>query len=172
MDSQNSGRKSLSVILSGHGEIPIMIALAIVLLVFGLYLPTIKITQFIVNKSTFSILAGIQQLAVEGHVFLAIIVFMFSVIFPLIKLGSLLAVWFVPMTENVRAQCIEVLGHLGKWSMLDVYIVATTIVITKISALVHAEAKVGIYIFTLSIALSIIATERLSFLLRRIKHAT
>ena len=45
--------------------------------------------------------------------------------------------------------------------MLDVFVVAITIVITKISGLVEAEAHVGIYVFAVSVILSMIATMRI-----------
>lgn len=45
--------------------------------------------------------------------------------------------------------------------MLDVLVVAITIVITKISGLVEAEAHIGIYVFAVSVFLSMIATMRI-----------
>ena len=89
------------------------------------------------------------------------IILLFSIIFPVGKLLILFAVWFLPLAEHRRAGCLTWLGILGKWSMLDVFVVAITIVITKISKFAEAEARPGIYFFTISILLAMLVTERI-----------
>ena len=131
----------------------------------GLSFPVITFTEFFIRNSTYSILSGIRDLYKHGEVVLAAVIFVFSVIFPIVKLLALMLLWFVPINKNDRRAVIGRLGDLGKWSMLDVYVVASTIVIAKSSTLFKAEPKIGIYLFGTSVIFSILTSrwiERLS----------
>jgi len=50
--------------------------------------------------------------------------------------------------------------------MLDVFVVAMMIIITKISRFAHAEARIGIYFFGASIMLTMILTGKIDNLLK------
>ena len=64
-------------------------------------------------------------------------------------------------------------GLLGKWSMLDVFVIAVTIVVTKISRFAEAEARLGIYFFGASILLTMFTTERIESLINpKMRDAT
>ena len=54
-------------------------------------------------KNTYSVMTGVVGLAKDGDYVLAAVIFFFSIVFPIGKLAALL---------------------LGKWSMLDVFVVA------------------------------------------------
>jgi paraquat-inducible protein A len=62
------------------------------------------------------------------------------------------------------------LGVLGKWSMLDVFVVAITIVITKISSFAKAEARLGLYFFGASIMLAMLATGWIERIMKKNPH--
>ena len=62
--------------------------------------------------------------------------------------------WFDRVKTKDRKRLFEALEHLGKWSMMDVFVVALVVVIAKISALADAHARYGIYFFGASILLS------------------
>jgi len=59
------------------------------------------------------------------------------------------------------------LSLLGKWSMLDVFVIAIIIVPIKLGALASAKAEIGIYYFGASIILAILATNLQSNLVNR-----
>ena len=61
---------------------------------------------------------------------------------------------------------VEWLGSLGKWSMLDVFVVAMMVIITKISGFASAQPRIGIYFFGASVFLAMLTTERINFLLK------
>lgn len=65
------------------------------------------------------------------------------------------------MTTNKQAHFIRWLSLLGKWSMLDVFVVAITIVITQISHFAHAAPRIGIYFFCVSIIFTMLLTEKI-----------
>ena len=153
-------------------EIPILILGSVICLGSGLVLPTVTLRELIFWKHTFSILSGIQNLYLEKYYFLAIVIFIFSIVFPLGKLATLAIIWYKRISEEKRHQYIHWLGVLGKWSMLDVFVVAVTIVLTKASGLIEAEPHIGIYIFALAILFSMIATMRIDALNKRLNSET
>ena len=151
--------------------IPAALVLSAATLGMGLFLPVISFKELVFWKHTFSVLGGIESLASEGHWVLGAIVFLFSIVFPLFKLTVLFAVWFLKLTDNKRKEFIHVLGITGKWSMLDVFVVAMTIVIAKISNFASAEPRLGIYFFCFSIMLAMIVTIFIEKLIKRGDHA-
>ena len=160
-------KKSLQQIYPRQFLIPILILLAMVFLGFGLFLPVITLKELIFWRHTFSVLTGIVSLVTEKHYFLAVIIFVFSVIFPTFKLVMLLSIWFRKMSEEERVIYLNWLSGLGKWSMLDVFVVAITIVIAKISGFASARPEIGIYFFGGSVLLAMIITMRLENLTKK-----
>jgi paraquat-inducible protein A len=107
----------------------------------------------------YSIIDGIRALVEEQHYGLALILFFFSMIFPVAKLAVLGALWFVPTSSLVRGRALKWLTMLGKWSMLDVFVVAVLIVITQLGGMLNAEARSGLYLFAAAIVGSMIVTH-------------
>ena len=163
----NDARLALWRIHRRKIDIPLFLSASFVLLILGLFLPVITLRELVFWKSTFSVISGIQNLFEERYFFLALIILLFSVIFPIFKLVVLSMIWFSSLAQNQRERYIHWLAVLGKWSMLDVFVVAVTIVITKISGLVEAEARIGIYFFGSSILLAMLVTERIERLIRQ-----
>lgn len=75
-------------------------------------------------------------------------------------------IWFVPIPEEKQKSFLHWLGILGKWLMLDVFVVVIMIVVTKISGFASAEAHVGIYFSGASILLAMITTDRIEQLVK------
>lgn len=161
-------KRSLAGLYPRLYDVPVMLATSIIALVSGLFLPTLTLRELIFHKQTFSILTGIENLYKERYIALALIVFVFSVVFPILKLIALGVLWFVRLAEESRSRIVSMLGILGKWSMLDVFVVAVTIVITKLSGLIEADAHIGIYVFTVSVFLSMVTAMRIESLVRKI----
>ncbi|MCF6149425.1 MAG: paraquat-inducible protein A [Candidatus Kuenenia sp.] len=135
-----------------------MIVAALGLLIAGLNLPTLKLTKIIFFTDTYSIWDGVWELWKSNHIGLAVIIFFFSIMFPCVKLIGLLFVWFIPFAPEGRRHFLYWLGILGKWSMLDVFIVAILIILIKTKDIADASAQTGIYLFAGAIVLSIIVT--------------
>jgi len=123
----------------------------------GLHFPVLTVRK-IWEKNTFTVLSGIRDLMHDGQLFLAAVVFFFSIVFPIVKLAALYAIWVVPMRPESRRRILHGLSMLGKWSMLDVFIVAVIIVSVKLGALASAKAEQGIYFFGISILFAMLAT--------------
>ena len=148
-------------------DVPLMLGCSACLLIFGLFLPVITLKELVFWTHTFSVITGIENLFLEDHYILGGIILLFSIIFPIFKLGILSMVWFGKLSEHRRKFYLYWLGVLGKWSMLDVFVVAMMIVITKISGFAKAEAHSGIYFFGGSVILAMILAERIERLLQK-----
>lgn len=146
---------------------PLGLAAALALLIAGLVLPVMRIERLIFWEDYYSIVTGAISLLENGHPLLAIILFAFSVVFPNAKLVGLLGVWFVPLEEARRARIIRWVDILGRWSMLDVFVVAVMIVLTQSKSFLDAEARAGLYVFSAAVALSMVMTLEMERLAKR-----
>jgi paraquat-inducible protein A len=157
--------KSLQEIHPKRIDIVILIVLSIVLLIIGLTLPILTVRQ-LWNSNTYSIMTGVQNLWLEKYYALACIIFFFSIIFPIAKLVSLSAVWFVRLKDENRESLVYWMEVFGKWSMLDVFVSAIIIVWVKLGAIASARAEIGIYFFAASVLLTMIVSSLQSRLVK------
>ena len=147
--------------------VPLALLLSTVLLLIGLSLPLLHARQMIFWKSSYSVWAGVVALWEVNEILLALLLFFFSIIFPVIKLAALAVIWFVKLPEEYRQWLLHWLGLLGKWSMLDVFVVAIIVVAAKMETLTKVEPQVGIYVFGGSVFLSMLTTMHVTWLARR-----
>lgn len=148
-------------------DVPLVLVASLGLLLAGLSKPVITLKKMYLWKDTYSILSGIELLMHENQWILAFIVFFFSVVFPFTKLAGLLTIWVLPGSDKEREKSLHWLGILGKWSMLDVFVVAITVVIAKIGSIATATPREGIYFFGASIFLAMFATMEIERLVRK-----
>lgn len=163
-----SPAQSLCQFFPKRFDIPLMIFSSGILLVVGLSLPLMKVEKMIFWKNEYSVITGILGLMHDQEYFLAAILFFFSVVFPAIKLITLGILWQVKFDETKRRRILEWLGVLGKWSMLDVFVVAILIVAVKLGPLANVEPKIGVYVFSLAIAAAILTTMQVEKLAKRV----
>ena len=156
--------KSLQQVNSKAWDVPVMGSLAIVLLIAGWFLPTVKLSKFIFGSDEYSIWQSVTGMWQSGDYILSLIIFFFSMIFPAAKLGVLGWVWLRPMPEDTRDKTLKWVETLGKWSMLDVFVVAVMVVLVKAKALLDAQPMYGIYVFAAAIVLSMIVSWRVNSL--------
>jgi paraquat-inducible protein A len=147
-------------------DIAILITLATGLLLIGLSLPIMTVRK-LWESNTYSILTGIQNLWHEKLYVLAVVIFLFSIIFPIAKLVALSFVWFIKLTDERRQRLIFFMEIFGKWSMLDVFVTAVIIVWIKLGPLASARAENGIYFFGASVLLTMIVSSLQSALVKQ-----
>lgn len=127
-------------------------------LVAGITMPTIKLTHIYVWTDEHSILSAVAALYRDEEYFLAGLIFLFSVIFPALKLFYLIVVSTVGSRQpELRGRLLERLELLGKWSMMDVLVLALIIFYVNASSFAEASALPGIYFFTASVVLTMLA---------------
>lgn len=150
-------------------DIPILLFLSGVLLVVGLSKPVITVKK-LWNSNTQSIISSIDNLWHEKDYVLAVIIFFFSIIFPIVKLISLSIIWFMRLEDNDRKHLVQMMEILGRWSMLDVFVCAVVIVTVKLGVLAKARMEIGIYYFAASIFLAMTVSTMQGYLVR--KHSS
>jgi paraquat-inducible protein A len=155
---QKSEKKSLQAIYPKRIDVPLLIIISTLLLCTGLSLPLLNIQQMIFWKSEYSVFRGVIELTKHGDYVIAAIIFFFSVVFPIFKLLMMFIIWEFKLEQEKRKTFIHWLGILGKWSMLDVFVVAIIIVIIKIGPLAKTQAQSGLYFFTAAILLSLVTS--------------
>lgn len=114
------------------------------------------------DGDSYSVLAGILDLGKGGNYLLALILFAFSVVFPIAKLAALLVLLAVPLSEERQTRTLRALGLLGRWSMLDVFVIAILVGSVELGVLSEAEPRPGLYWFAAAIVLSMVATMRVT----------
>ena len=157
----SSRKKSLREIHPKEKDVPLLIVLSFIALVAGLSLPLITVQKTVLWRhweNHYSVLVGVIELYKQGDVLLAAVLFIFSMVFPFIKLFALLTIWTTRITDEQRASVLRWLELLGRWSMLDVFVVAILVVAAKLKSLTQVEPRAGVYLFGLAIILSMITT--------------
>lgn len=98
-----------------------------------------------------SVISGLQSLW-ETDIFLALLVTILAVFFPLMKTIGLSLIHF----GQLKRQSLVVVSVLGKLAMADIFLIALYIVIAKGVALTRIETGWGLYLFSLCVVFSVI----------------
>jgi len=123
-------------------------------------LPIMRMT-YMGRISENTVWGGCRQLAHHGSVGIAVIVFAASILIPLIKLLGLL---FLVLTAGSgiwqieRARILRVLEISGRWSMLDVFLLAILVAIVKLGDFATVVPGPGISFFAAMVILTMLAS--------------
>lgn len=161
-------RKSLWEFYPNRVDIPVYLILLLGLLITAQCLPVLSIKKFVFWKSQYSLWSGTIGLFRDQHYSLGVILLIFSIFFPFAKLCTLLVLWCGKFTDDQRLRAFKWLEILGRWSMLDVFVVAMIVVIAKSGGALQASAKIGIYLFAVAVLLSLVVTVYIRTLARRV----
>ena len=140
---------------------------AALLLVAGWTLPLMTVERLLFLSREISILQGIGELWAEDKRFLALVIALFSVVLPTVKLGLALTLWYRAEAGAALHRHLSWIELAGRWSMLDVFVVALTVVAIEISLIDEVTVHPGIYVFTAAIVLSLLVVQRMTALARR-----
>lgn len=143
-------------------DVPILIFGSIITLYFGLTEPVVRILSAVYQDSDYSIIGGILRFLQSGDHLLAFVIFLFSVVFPIVKLAAMLWLWFAPTVHEDRSKNLRIIEPLGKWSMLDVLVVILFAGAVKLGLIADAEILHGAYVYGGAILLSMIAAVLMS----------
>jgi paraquat-inducible protein A len=131
---------------------------AAVCLALGISLPILRLTKFIFWTSEYSLISTVEVLLRDGQMFLGLVVLVFSILLPIVKLGYLLLVSTLPAAELRRhAKRLKAIEWIGKWSMHDVLVLALTIFFLKSQGIYDAASLPAVYLFTTAVALMILS---------------
>lgn len=151
----------------------VLVVVSATLVVVGLLLPSLRfeasdragkfvsLLRGLPTHRDFTLLGGIVELA-RSNPLISILLFVFTVVFPMFKLVVLYA-WAaetasskgVSKNEKLPSRWGALSESLGKWSMLDIFVIAI-IVVTFKSVGMKVTLGVGVYAFCAAIGLSLV----------------
>jgi paraquat-inducible protein A len=106
-----------------------------------------------------SLLMGTIELLLHGDWFVGIIVLVFSIIFPLVKIVLLLELSVLRLLhKSHKAMTYRIMEYAGKWSMMDVMLLAFLVMLVKLGSLVEFHFGPAVLAFVLCVAMSMIAS--------------
>lgn len=131
------------------------LAVTATLLVAGLLLPAFTNDRLFQDTQSFSIFGAALRMGQNGSYGLMFIIVLFSVVFPTAKLVAMYVLWLLDLPSRRQKRGLRWLEMLGKWSMLDVFVIATVTGASHLKLLNKTSVEPGIYVFGLAILLSL-----------------
>ncbi|QRI61950.1 paraquat-inducible protein A [Shinella sp. PSBB067] len=131
--------------------VPALLVLSALSLAFGLVLPLVRFEKLYFFDETPSLVDVVVSLWQQGNGGLAVLVALFSIVFPVVKLFGIALEATAPSRPGDTAGLLSrLLPVLGKWSMMDVMLVALVIVAAKTSGMASAFTQPGLWFYAAS----------------------
>lgn len=121
-------------------------------LALGLTLPLVRFEKLYFFEETPSLIGIIVSLWSESDIVLAVLVALFSAVFPVAKLLVVFseAIGRQPGQGAIAGPLSKLIPLLSKWSMMDVLLVALVIVAAKSSGVADAFTQPGLWFYAAS----------------------
>ncbi|MCH2200587.1 MAG: paraquat-inducible protein A [Fuerstiella sp.] len=120
--------------------------------------PILKIDQ-LGQHSESSIISGGLELLSHGNWFVGAVVLLFSIVFPLTKIVMLLELSLLEILQRRhKALTLRVMEQAGRWSMMDVMLLAFLVMLVKLGNLVEFQFGPAVIAFILCVTMSMIAS--------------
>jgi len=150
-----------------------------IMLLFGLYAPVLMVTihkqitylgDAVLSFESKGVLGSVEKLFANGESVVAGVILLFSIIVPVIKILSMTFV-AVFMKSRFSHGIVVFFKHLGKWSMVDVFVVATFLVYltTNKGDVSRAEIGVGLYFFLAYVLVSMLVSLSAEKMLKQVE---
>lgn len=116
------------------------------------------------SRSDSTIVGGVFELVEYGSYGIAFIVFFASVIIPVAKFCAIIWLCLLvrgrrPVPAHRALQLYEVVEFVGRWSMIDVFVVAILAALIKMGFLASLEPGAAAPLFALSVAFTMMAAR-------------
>ena len=146
-------------------------------LIYGIINPILMVTihkqveylgDVILSFESKGIIGSINKLLDNGEVVVAFTILLFSILIPLLKSLTLTSTLFFhkhPWSSHL----VNFFKHIGKWSMIDVFVVAIFLVYLTSNGgdISQAEIQVGLYFFLAYVILSMVTAIQTQKILQR-----
>jgi paraquat-inducible protein A len=131
---------------------------ALILFWPAILMPILRIER-LGHRTQSSILSGTVELLQHGSWFVGTVILVFSIVFPLVKIVLLLELCLVGMLHRRhRAITYRIMEHAGKWSMMDVLLLALLVMLVKLGNLVTFQLGPAVIAFVGCVGLSLCAS--------------
>lgn len=138
------------------------------LFIAGIFAPLMEVEKFWFFKNEFSLASTITTLWHRNETALFLLLFVFSILTPIIKIaGLLLIVNTSTAYRQAHHRFLNFLETWGKWSMLDVFVVALLFVAVKLGPMADVTIHTGLYLFAAAVVLIQLLSVWLSYLIKR-----
>ena len=130
---------------------------ALALFPAAVFLPILEIEKLGQHHQS-SVIGGILELFRSGNLLVGTIILVFSIVFPLAKIIALIELsWLGALRQRQQAWTYRWMEQIGKWSMMDVMLLALLVMMIKLSELVQFQFGPAVIAFALCVAMSMIA---------------
>jgi paraquat-inducible protein A len=141
---------------------------ALLIAAFVLYLPAnllpIMETRSVFGAQQDTIMSGVVYMWSNGSWVLASVVFIASIVVPMLKMLSLTVLLIGVQRRSSRqpqqrTKLYRFLELIGRWSMLDVYVVTILVALVQVQSLAVVRPGAGVIAFAAVVVLSMLATQ-------------
>ena len=138
------------------------------LLLIAYVAPLMTVRKGFLFSETFSLMDTLISLLTGREWGLSLVLILFSFLFPITKIALGIVAWFIlDQGGAILPKILLLIERTGKWSRLDVLIVALVVVGLKASFITDVAVHPGIYLFAGSLLLSTVITARIKTLAHR-----
>jgi len=152
---------------------------ALTTLIFGLITPIMMVTihkeveylgDVVLSFESKGVIGSIVKLFGNGDTVVALVLLLFSALIPVIKTFSLAFV-SVFMQSKFAHSIVKFFKMIGKWSMVDVFVVATFLVYLTVDKgeVSRAEVEVGLYFFLAYVIVSMLVSLSADKMLHKLR---
>ncbi|MCK1792926.1 paraquat-inducible protein A [Pseudomonas violetae] len=109
-----------------------------------------------------TIMSGVIQLVQHGMIPIAAVVFIASIVVPTFKLVGIALLLFSvqrhqPLSARQRILMYRFIEFIGRWSMLDIFVIAILVAVVNFGRLASVEANLGAIAFASVVILTMLA---------------
>ncbi|MGA2330667.1 MAG: paraquat-inducible protein A [Syntrophales bacterium] len=147
---------------------PIQRTWALIVAALICYIPAnvlpVMVSTTLASEEEDTIFSGVVLLYETGSWPLALIVLIASVMIPLTKIGALAYLLITVQRRSIRGQgdrlrLYRLVKLVGRWSMLDVFVITFTVALIQFQPLMSVEPGYGVLFFAAVVVLTMIAAE-------------
>jgi paraquat-inducible protein A len=133
-----------------------------------LYIPAnllpVMYTQTLLEDERDTIMSGVLTLLHSGSWPIAVLVFVASIVVPLLKIIALSVVVFSAWRRSTRfrmqrSELFRMIEFIGRWSMLDVYAISLLVALVQIRSLAFVSVGWGALAFASVVVLTQVAAR-------------
>jgi len=133
----------------------LLLLLALGCLIVGVTAPLLTLEKMYFFENTVSLLTTVKGLFVQKEWFLFFVIAIFSLCIPAIKITGLVLILNLKYEKgSFWDKALHIIEIVGKWSMLDVFVVALLLVSVKLGVLAKVEVHYGLFMFAVSVMLT------------------
>ena len=131
-----------------------------------LYIPANLLPIMTINSlgqgSPSTIMAGVIELMQHGMIPIAAVVFVASILVPTFKLVGIALLLFSvqrhqPLSARQRIIMYRFIEFIGRWSMLDIFVIAILVAVVNFGRIASVEANLGAVAFASVVVLTMLA---------------